>query len=66
MCFHEIGLPRWHGGKNPPADAGNARDTGSIPGLGRAPGAGNGHPVPVFLPGNPMDRVPGGLKYLSI
>ena len=24
--------------KNPPANAGNVRDTGSIPGLGRSPG----------------------------
>ena len=28
--------------KNPPA---NARDTGSIPGLGRSPGGGNGNPL---------------------
>ena len=29
--------------KNPPANAGDARDTGSISGLGRSPGAGNGN-----------------------
>ena len=28
--------------KNPPAKAGDARDTGSIPGSGRSPGEGNG------------------------
>ena len=33
--------------KNPSANAG---DAGSIPGLGRSPGEGNG-PAPVFLPG---------------
>ena len=33
--------------KNPPASAG---DMGSIPGLGKFPGAGNGKPIPVFLP----------------
>ena len=27
--------------KNPPASAGDARDTGLIPGLGRSPGGGN-------------------------
>ena len=27
--------------KNPPANAGHARDTGSIPGSGRSPGGGN-------------------------
>ena len=31
--------------KNPPADAGDARDTGSIPGLGRSSGGGNGSPL---------------------
>ena len=43
--------------ENPPAHVGNARDTGSIPGLGRSPGGGNGNPLqhsslqtPVFLP----------------
>ena len=36
--------------KNPPANAGDARDAGSIPGLGRFPGEGNGNPL-VFLPG---------------
>ena len=28
--------------KNPPADAGDTGDAGSIPGLGRSPGGGNG------------------------
>ena len=27
--------------KNPPANAGDTRDVGSMPGLGRSPGAGN-------------------------
>ena len=35
------GLPRWHNVKNPPANAGNARDMGSIPGPERSPGEGN-------------------------
>jgi len=31
--------------------AGNEGDLGSIPGLGRSPGEGNGNPpIPVFLP----------------
>ena len=29
--------------KNPPANAGDARDVGSIPGSGRSPGVGNGN-----------------------
>ena len=31
--------------KNPPANAGDARDIGSIPGSGRSPGEGNGSPL---------------------
>ena len=37
--------------KNSPANAGDVRDTGLIPGSERAPGVGNGNPLPVFLPG---------------
>ena len=35
--------------KKQPANAGDVRDFGSIPGLGRSPGG--GQPSPVFLPG---------------
>ena len=31
--------------KNLPAYAGDARDSGLIPGLGRSPGGGNGNPL---------------------
>ena len=31
--------------KNPPANAGDIRDTGLIPGLRRSPGVGNGNPL---------------------
>ena len=37
-----MGLPGGTVVKNPPANVGGARDTGSIPGLGRSPGIGNG------------------------
>ena len=39
--------------KDTPANAG---DTGSIPGLGRFPGEGNGNPLQYFCLGNPMGR----------
>ena len=39
--------------KNPPANPG---DTGSIPGSGRSPGAGNGNPFPCSCLENSMDR----------
>ena len=35
--------------KNLPANAGDARDVGSIPGLGGCPGVGKWQPIPVFL-----------------
>ena len=37
--------------KNMPANAGDVRDMGQIPGSGRFPGEGHGNPTPVFLPG---------------
>ena len=37
--------------KNLPASAGDAGDTGSIPGLGRFPWRRKWQPTPVFLPG---------------
>ena len=38
--------------KNPPANTGDAKDTGSIPGLGRYPEVGQDRTTaPVFLPG---------------
>ena len=39
--------------KNLPADSG---DTGSIPGLGRSPGEGNGNALQYSCLENPMDR----------
>ena len=38
--------------KNPPANAGDAGDTGSVPGLGRSPRGGNDN----LCLENPMDR----------
>ena len=42
--------------KNTPANAGDARDTGSVPGSGRYAGEGNGNPVQYSRLENPMDR----------
>ena len=42
--------------KNLPADAGDARDAGVIPGWGRSPGGGNGNPLQYSCLGSPMDR----------
>ena len=50
-----LGSPGGAAVKNPPADAGHARDEGSIPGLERSPGGGNGTPLQYSCLGNPMD-----------
>ena len=42
--------------KNLPANAGDVRDAGLIPGLGRSPGAGHGSPLQYSCLENPMDR----------
>ena len=42
--------------KNPSANAGGARDTGSMPESGRSPGGGNGNPLQYPCLGNLMDR----------
>ena len=42
--------------KSPPANAGDIRYLGSVPGLGRSPGEGNGYPLQYFFLGNPMNR----------
>ena len=42
--------------KNPLANAGDTRDVGSIPGLGRAPGVGNDNLLQYSCLENSMDR----------
>ena len=42
--------------KNLPDNAGDTRDMGSIPGLGRSLGGGNGNPVQYSCLENSMDR----------
>ena len=42
--------------KNLPANAGNAGEVGSIPGLGGSPGEGNGNPLQYSCLENFMDK----------
>ena len=42
--------------KNSLASAGDIRDVGSVPGLGRSPGGGSGNPLQYSCLENPMDR----------
>ena len=49
----KVGFPSGSAIKNPPANAGG---TGSIPGLGRSPGVGNGNSLQDSCLENPTDR----------
>ena len=42
--------------KNPPANAGDIRDTGSIPESGKSPGEGHSNPLQYSCLENPMGR----------
>ena len=50
--FGTLGFP---GGSDGKASVCNAGDLGSIPGLGRSPGEGNGNPLQYSCLENPMD-----------
>ena len=56
-------LPQGPRGKNLPADAGDVGDMGSIPGSGRAPGEGNGHPLQCSCLENPMEGAAWRARY---
>jgi len=56
MFTQEVGLPWWLSSKESVCNAGDARDAGSIPKLGRSPGGGNGNPVQYSCQENSMDR----------
>ena len=55
--FGHVYLYMWGfpGGSEVKVSASNAGDLGSIPGLGRSPGEGNGNPLQYSCPENPMD-----------
>ena len=56
MNKNQLGFPGGSLVKNPPANAGDAGDAGSIPGLGRSPGGGNGNPLQYSFLDKPMNR----------
>ena len=43
-------------GKNPPPNAEDVRETGSVPGSGRSSGGGHGNPLQYSCLENPMNR----------
>ena len=52
--------------KNPPVNAEDLRDEGSIPGSGRSPGGGHGNSLQCSCLGNPMTDEPGGLQSIGL
>ena len=56
MYDHKPGFPGSSVVKNMPANAGDVRDTGLIPGSGRSPGKGNGYPLKYSCLENSRDR----------
>ena len=55
MSSNLNGLKVFPGGSEVKASARNAGELGSIPGLGRSPGEGNGNPLQYSCLENPMD-----------
>ena len=51
--------------KNPPANAGDAGDVSSIPGLGRSPGGRNGNPLQYSCLENPCTEEPNRLQSMG-
>ena len=51
--------------KNSPANAGDIRDRGSIPGSGRSPEGGHGNLLQHSSLENLLDREPGGLQSIG-
>ena len=56
LDFTTVRLRGFPGGSDGKESACNAGDSGSIPGLGRSPGEGNGNPLQYSCLENPMDR----------
>ena len=56
ILANPIDILDFPGSSDGKASAYNAGDPGSIPGLGRSSGEGNGNPLQYSYLGNPMDR----------
>ena len=52
--------------KNLPADAGDIRNAGSIPGLGRSPGGAHGNPSCILAWRIAWRKEPGGLQSMGL
>ena len=52
--------------KNPPANAGDVKAVGSLPGLGRSTGGGHGNPLQYSCLEKPVDRSLPGLQSMQV
>ena len=69
FCFCAVPCCFFPGGtavKNSPADAGDARDVGSVPELGRSSEVGNGNPSSILVWKIPWTEEPGGLWSMGL
>ena len=62
VCVFQVALVI----KNPPFNAGDAKDPGLIPGSGRSPGGGRGNLLQYSCLENPMDRGTWGVTVLRV
>ena len=56
VIYTELWLPQWLKSKESDCNAGDPRDMGSVPGLGRSPVGMHGNPLQHFYLEKPMDR----------
>ena len=61
--FSQMKAKNNNNNNNWPANAGDLRDKGLSPGLGRSPGGGHGNPLRYSCLGNPMDRGLGAIVH---
>ena len=61
-----MGFPGGEVVKNSPANAGDARDMGSIPESGRCPGEGNGNALSILAWEFPWTEEPGRLQFMGL
>ena len=64
MVYYVLGLPQWLSSKESACNAGDEVDSGSVPGLGRSPGEGNGSSI--FAWRIPWTEEPGGLQSIRV
>ena len=56
----------YQGSPHLPANVGDIRDAGSIPGSGRSLGGGHGNPLQDSYLENPTDREPNRLQFIAL